>query len=221
MAEFITYKPTEKLTTRNRSTYYGAIKDWVINMPVFEKWFNIIYGDDNYTITFAPKDENLVTFKSVLMVTSSGTTLYGYTSSTGNVAATFPYFTNDAPLYIYDGDDTFSIGLGSVKPLYTITAAKSFTDESVRNIVLVGYQQLYECISGDSYLNSVSTVFNKVCTDITDVYRIQSLPISNTDLICTRVYYFDGGMSNLPSGVFKVGNNTYCALALNIVLKLS
>lgn len=221
MAEFITYKPTEKLITRNRSTYYGAIKDWVINMPVFEKWFNIIYDDDNYTITFTPKDENLVVFKSVLMVTSSGTSLYGYTASSASVSITFNRFTDDAPFYIYDGDDTFSIGLGNIKPLYTITTAKSFTDESARNIVLLGYQQLYECISGDSYLNSVGSVFNKVCPDITDVYRIQSLPISNTDLICTRVYYFDGGMSNPPSGVFKVGNNTYCTLALNIVLKLS
>lgn len=221
MAEFITYKPTEKLITRNRSTYYGAIKDWVINMPVFEKWFNITYDDDNYTITFTPKDENLVVFKSVIMVTSSGTSLYGYTSSAGSVAASFDYFTGDAPFYIYDGDDTFSIGLGSIKPLYTITTAKSFTDESARKVVLIGYQQVYECVSGDSYLNSVGSVFNKVCANVTDVYRIQSLPISNTDLICTRVYYFDGGMSNPPSGVFKVGNNTYCTLALNIVLKLS
>lgn len=221
MAEFITYKPTEKLTTRNRNTYYGAIKDWVLNMPVFEKWFDVTCDDNNYTITCIPKDENLVVFKLVLMITTSGTSLYGYTSSTGSITASFSYFTGDAPFYVYDGDDTFSIGLSTVKPLYTITTVKSFTDESARKVVLIGYQQVYECVSGDTYLNSVGSAFNKVCTGITDVYRIQSLPISNTDFICTRVYYFDGGMSNPPSGVFKVGNNTYCTLVLNIVLKLS
>lgn len=224
MADIITYKPTEGLTPAQRTQdgYYAAIKTWVQSLSqAFEKWFDITYTDESYTILFTPKDANIAYFYANIAVEANSVKInYRYGSST--TSESHSGFTNDVAFYIYDGLCGFFIGMDTRKIIYAIMSGLSFGTLAKKQVMLCNYggSTAHFCVSGTTTAFTVSSDYNKVAGGITDVYRIQPMPISGTDIVLDSVYYFDGGMSNPPSGVFKVGSDKYCTIAKNVAIKL-
>lgn len=228
MAKIVTYCPTEGVTDRGNNSLYAAIRNWVQNLPVFSKWFDIAYNPIEYNIHFVPKAANLTAFVMDIIVTSGNITLRAnHTSgSTGSSNTVSVAFTNvsaeDVKFYVYDGEDAFSIGMYTTHSVYAIIPATSYTDNSKEyaSIMCAGSTYLHICISGTTYMTRFNTDYNKVSGGTSAIYRIQALPINGTDKILGNVYYFDGGMSNPPVGLFNVGDDAYCTLVHNVALKL-
>lgn len=235
MAKMITYLPTEGVADRRHPSLYTAIRDWVQSLPVFSKWFNITYDSiipgsalNEYKIHFVPKAANLTAFAMDIIISSGNITLRanhtaGSTASSNTVSVSFTNTAaEDVKFYVYDGEDTFSIGMYTAHSVYAIVPATSYTDNSKEyaSIMCAGSAYLHICISGTTYMTRFDTDYHKVSGGTSAVYRIQALPINGTDKILDNVYYFDGGMSNPPTGMFNVGNDTYCTLVNNVALKL-
>lgn len=223
MAEIITYKPTESLgaSERTQSGYYGAIKSWVQGLSdVFTKWFDITYTDDTFTILFTPKDTDIARFTFDIVVASSGVKLGGCFGNSKEYK-NFNGFNKDIAFYIYDSNSGFFVGADVNKIIYAVVSATAFGSNTKKQTVLiVGNSMTYICVSGATYAYTISGDYNKVSGGITDVYRIQSMPVNGTDIVFDSVYYFDGGMSDPPSGVFKVGSDSYCTITKNVCVKL-
>ena len=223
MSEIITYTPTENLPAdeRTQSGIYNAIKAWVENMSdIFAIWFNITYADDTYTITFTPKAENIAYWTwGINVQTSQVRITYDY--DTSNSYETHSTFTSDVQFHICCDASNFTVGMDKNKVIYSITYGTSFGTNEKKPVVLVVYSsRLYEHVTGTAASYNFSTNYNTVARGLTDKYLIQHLLINNTDVVLDNVFYFDGGLSNPPAGIFKIGSDTYVTLALNACLKL-
>lgn len=231
MAHMNTYVPTEGVSIRDAANLYPAIANWTQELPVFSKWFNVTCNPNTTTIHFVPKAANLVAFVMDIIVTSNMITLRanhtgGETGSTTTMSVDFTAIASSDPkFYVYDGEDAFSIGMYTVNVLYAIAPATSFADNtkeyaSIVTNAVISQHYINMCLSGTTYLWHTNADYNKVSGGICEAYRIQPMPIPGTDKVFNNVYYFDGGMSNPPAGMFKVEDDVYCTLKNNIALKL-
>lgn len=238
MAKIVTYCPTEGVADRGHKSLYAAIMNWVQSLPVFSKWFDITYSPitsgstlTEYKIHFVPKAANLTAFVMDIVVTSNNIILRanhtaGSTGSTNTVSISFTNTAaEDVKFYVYDGEDAFSIGMYNANVAYAIVPATSFADNTKGYASILTYSAnsnyyMNICLSGTTYLWHTNADYNKVSGGICGVYRIQPMPIPGTDKVFNNVYYFDGGMSNPPIGMFKVEDDVYCTLKNNVALKL-
>lgn len=233
MEKITKYTPTAGLTKRNDATYYNAIKKWFLGTEVFTKNFEITTDDSNKEVKLIPKDESLqacvLRYRADVASTYCRPRLYTKVGSKPEYIESWDsdQYSKDVVFSVYESENGFAMGMGSEPFIYGIYTAISFSDGSKKSVVVARgatesiSKGLGFCAGGNVFSGFYKDAYNRISGGVTEVYKIQQMPVAGTDLLLDNVYYFDGGMS-LPPADFTVGNDRYVSLFSdsNICLKL-
>lgn len=222
MAEIMKYTPTAGDTERTVQSAYTAIRAWFESdiEPKINDIFSVVFDDDNHKITITPLYDSLSYFNGTIYVNASEGVVfnarYGIMGNDNATVRVKNFSSSDPVFYFYRNGGNIFMGLDDKTAHYGIYTGKHF-DGTQASAVLLSDGRI--CLSGNTSLKQYSQPYNRIAANKTSLYRIQSMPVEGTDIVFDDIYYLDGGMS-LPSGEFKIGNDSYCAIAQNIAVKL-
>lgn len=221
MGEIVKYIPTAGMSAaqRNDEGYYAIMKAWVQSLSeIFGKHFTVSYNDSVYYIYLNVTTENISDRRIRLGISSHKCAISFLRDSLQWDGSMELSLDNDDPFYIYDGDDFF-IGGGTKKCIAGIFKGKAFDTNTDVPVFMGSGSGYFRCWINNGNMISLSTVYRRDAA-ATNVYVVQRFIPASTNVALQNVCYIDSGMSLPPENDFKIGNDKYCMIKYNIVVKI-